>query len=146
MRRSYYKVPFNFSKFFEQRELEKLDLRESISQFISVVITTYFQEYTFDEDFGSEIWETDFDILTNPNVLKEHIRKSLQDKITTYEKRLANVRVQLYLGENLSEKSEKVRLKKYLTIEVNAKTIKTDEDYTFSGNYFLAPLSHNTTH
>ena len=145
MKRSYYQVPFDFGRFFEQKELTKMSLRESISQFISVIITTYFQEYTFDENFGSEIWETDFDLLTNPNVLKEQIRNSLQDKISTYEKRLSNVKVQLYLGEDLSQKVEKVRLKKYLTIKVIGKVIKTDEQYTFSGNYFLAPLSYTTS-
>ena len=145
MKRSYYQIPFDFGKFFEQKELTKITLRESISQFISVIITTYFQEYTFDENFGSEIWETDFDLLTNPNVLKEQIRNSLQDKISTYEKRLSNVKVQLYLGEDLSQKVEKVRLKKYLTIKVIGKVIKTDEPYTFSGNYFLAPLSYTTS-
>ncbi len=145
MKRSYYQVPFNFSNFFEKKELTKLSLQESISQFISVIITTYFQEYTFDENFGSEIWETDFDLLTNPNVLKERIRNSLQEKIDVYENRLSNVKVQLYLGEDLSQKVEKVRLKKYLTIKVIGKVIKTDEQYTFSGNYFLAPLSYNTS-
>jgi len=143
MSRSYYQVPFDFGKFFEKKELPKLNLQESISQFISVLITSYFKEYTFDENFGSEIWETDFDLLTNPNVLKERIKDSLQEKVVAYENRLSNVKVQLHLGEDLSQRVEKVRLKKYLTIVVKAKIIKTDEPYHFTGNYFLAPLSYS---
>jgi len=77
MAKPYYQVPLDFKKFFQKKELKKLSLRDSISQFISIIITTYFEEYSFDENFGSEIWETDFDLLVNANVLKERIKKSL---------------------------------------------------------------------
>ncbi|QLG46845.1 GPW/gp25 family protein [Costertonia aggregata] len=142
MAKPYYKAPFDFKRFFEKKELQKISLQESISQFISVIITTYFQEYTFDDDFGSEIWESDFDLLVNTNVLKERIKKSLKEQIDTYEKRLAKVNLDIDLRENISESSKKVRLKKFLKIVITGVIVKTDEPYSFVGDYYLAPLSY----
>lgn len=144
MAKPYYETPFNFKRLFEKKELKKLTLRDSISQFISVIITTYFEEYSFDENFGSEIWESDFDLLVNANVLKEQIKKSLHEQIKTYEKRLSNIDLNIELMESLSSKTNKVRLKKYLYITIKGTIIKTDESFTFSGDYYLAPLSYKS--
>ena len=142
MAKPYYKAPFDFKRFFEKKELHKITLQESISQFISVIITTYFEEYTYDDDFGSEIWESDFDLLVNTNVLKERIKKSLTKQLYRYEKRLSNVDLSIDLRENISENSNKVRLKKFLKITVTGVIVKTDDPYSFVGDYYLAPLSY----
>ncbi len=142
MAKPYYEAPFNFKRFFEKKALKRLSLRDSISQFISIIITTYFQEYTFDEEFGSEIWETDFDLLINANVLKEQIKNSLTDQIYRYEKRLTHIDLSVELKESLTEKANTVRLKKYLLIIVTGTIIKTDEPFRFTGDYYLAPLSY----
>ncbi len=142
MAKPYYEAPFNFKRFFEKKELKKLSLRDSISQFISISITTYFEEYTYDEEFGSEIWETDFDLLVSVNVLKEQIKYSLTDQIERYEKRMTNIDLTVELMETLSENSNKVRLKKYLYITITGTIIKTDEPFQFTGDYYLAPLSY----
>lgn len=142
MAKPYYQAPFDFKRFFEKKELKKIGMRDSISQFISIIITTYFEEYTFDEDFGSEIWETDFDLLVNANVIKERIKRSLKNQIETYEKRLSNIDLNVELMETLSSNSKKVRLKKYLYITIKGTIIKTDEPFVFTGDYYLAPLSY----
>lgn len=142
MAKPYYEVPFDFKRFLEKKELKKLSMRESISQFISIIITTYFEEYTFDEAFGSEIWETDFDLLVNANVLKERIKYSLTDQIKVYEKRLSNIDLNVELMESVSQNSHKIRLKKYLYITIKGTIIKTDERFQFTGDYYLAPLSY----
>ncbi|QCW99883.1 GPW/gp25 family protein [Aggregatimonas sangjinii] len=142
MAKPYYQAPFDFKRFFEKKELKKLSLRDSISQFMSVIITTYFEEYSFDEGFGSEIWETDFDLLVNANVLKEQIKKSLSKQIVKYEKRLSHIDLNIELMESLSSKTNKVRLKKYLYITIRGTIVKTDEPFVFTGDYYLAPLSY----
>jgi len=142
MAKPYYQAPFDFKRFFEKKELRKLSLRDSISQFMSVIITTYFEEYAFDERFGSEIWETDFDLLVNANVMKERIKRSLTKQINSYEKRLSNIDLNIELMESLSSKTNKVRLKKYLYITIRGTIVKTDEPFVFTGDYYLAPLSY----
>ncbi len=142
MNKSYYKVPFNFKSFFEQKDLKKITLQESISQYISLIITTAFKEYKHDYDFGSEIWETDFDLLTNVNRLKEQIKISLSAKIKKLEKRLSNVNVNIVLGESIIPNKTKTRLKKQLKIEITGIIKKTNEPYSFLGSYYIAPLSY----
>ncbi len=145
MAKPYYEAPFDFKRFFEKKELKKLSVRDSISQFIGIIITTYFKEYTFNEEFGSEIWESDFDLLVNANVLKERIKHSLTDQIRTYEKRLANIDLSVELMESFSQNSHRVRLKKHLYIHIAGTIIKTHEPFRFTGNYYLAPLSYKSS-
>jgi len=142
MNKSYYKVPFNFKNFFEQKDLKKITLQESISQYISIIITTAFKEYKHDHDFGSEIWETDFDLLTNVNRLKERIKTSLSTKIKALEKRLDNVNVSIVIGESVIPNTTKTRLKKQLKIKITGIVKKTNEPYYFTGMYYIAPLSY----
>lgn len=142
MNRSYYQTAFDFERFFEQKEMPKLTLRESIAQYITLVITTCFGEYTHDDEFGSLIWETDFDLLANTNTLKEDIRKSLLEKLKEYENRTTDTRVEVSLGENLSNTSNRVRLKKYLTVNVETTVRKTNERLRVSGDYMIAPLAY----
>ena len=142
MEKPYYEAPLNFKRFFEKKEMNKLSVHDSISQFISIIITTYFEEYTFDKDFGSMIWETDFDLLINANVLRERIKSSLEKQIEIYEKRLGNVNLEVELMEKLTNTTNKVRLKKYLLITVSGSIMKTDEPFQFTGDYYLAPLSY----
>ncbi len=144
MAKPYYEAPFDFKRFFEKKELKKLSASESISQFISIIITTYLKEYTFDEEFGSEIWESDFDLLVNAHVLKERIKHSLTDQIRTYEKRLTNIDLNVEFMESLSQNQHKVRLKKHLYIDLAGTIIKTHESFRFTGNYYLAPLSYKS--
>jgi len=143
MHKSYYKVPFNFKSFFEQKDLKKITLHDSISQYISIIITTAFKEYKHDDSFGSEIWETDFDLLTNVNRLKEQIKTSLSTKVKTLEKRLSNVNINIVLGESVVPNTTKTRLKKQLKIEVTGIIKKTNEPYYFTGMYYIAPLSYS---
>ncbi len=142
MNKSYYKVPFDFKNFFEQKDLKRITLEESISQYISIIITTAFKEYKHDHNFGSEIWETDFDLLTNVNRLKEQIKTSLAVKIKSLEKRLSNISVNILLGESVVPNTTRTRLKKQLKIEVKGIIRKTNEPYYFTGMYYIAPLSY----
>ena len=142
MNKNYYKIPFSFKNFFEQKDLKKITLEESITQYISIIITTAFKEYKHDHSFGSEIWENDFDLLTNINKLKEQIKLSLSEKIKTFEKRIHNINVNVTIGESLlSDKTEKTRLKKQLKIDIKGIVKKTNEPYFFTGMYYIAPLS-----
>ena len=59
----YYKVPFDFESLTEKKDADKIALDNSISQNIFLIATTSFGECKFDETYGSEIWEMDFDLL-----------------------------------------------------------------------------------
>ena len=142
MKTDYYKIPFDFKSFFEHKDLKKISLKESISQYISLVITTAYKEYKHDEEFGSEIWESEFEILSNVNTLKENIKNSILEKINKYEKRLSNIKISVVIGETFVPNINKTRLKKQLVIRITGRLKKTNETFAFSGSYFIAPLSY----
>jgi phage baseplate assembly protein W len=142
MKRNYYKVPFDFKSFFEHKDLEKISLKDSIAQYISMVITTAYKEYKHNAEFGSEIWESDFDVLSNINSLKEKIKLSLIEKIGLFEKRLNNPKIVVVLGETYIPDVNQTRLKKQLVIKISGNLKKTNESFSFVGRYFIAPLSY----
>ena len=143
MTKNYYKVPFDFNRFFEQKDLKKTSLEDSISQYLSVIITTAFKEYKHDHKFGSEIWESDYDLLTNINRLKEQIKKSLSNKVKSLEKRLENIQVNVLLSQAHIDNENNIRLKKQLRIEIKGTIKKTNEPFRFIGSYYIAPLAYS---
>lgn len=142
MNSSYYKIPFDFKKLTSGEDAEKVAIDESIAQFISLVITTVFGEYKYDEEFGTIIWETDFNLLANPNLLKEQIKDSIFEKISEYEKRIIVTNVLLYVVEDTLSSHIKIRVKKRLDILVQGIIKQTNQPYYFKSSYYMAPFSY----
>ena len=142
MKQNFYKLPFDFKSFFEHNDFARISIKESVAQHVSMLITTAYKEYKHDYEFGSEIWESDFDLLSNVNELKERIKKSLSEKIKNYEKRLSNISVNVTIGETYIFNIDQTRLKKQLVIRITGKLKKTDEAFDFNGSYYIAPLSY----
>ena len=61
--RNNYKIPLDFSSFFDERKggLGKCTEVESIDAHIELLITTYQGECSFDKQYGSTIGELDFE-------------------------------------------------------------------------------------
>ena len=57
----FYNIPIKFSDLTEKKELAKIGLGESISRLIHLIAITHFGECKFDDTFGCEIWEHDFE-------------------------------------------------------------------------------------
>lgn len=141
MKGLYYKIPFNFDVATKGKDLQKVTLEASIAQYISLVITTTFGEYRYDKDFGTVIWETDFDLLTNINQIKDSIKESVFEKVKKYEKRLMITEVSLSISEDTLDYDTNTRVKKRLDIVVYGNLKKTNQPYYYKSSYYLAPFS-----
>ncbi|MDI9311822.1 MAG: GPW/gp25 family protein [Limnohabitans sp.] len=139
---SYYKIPFSFKKLTSGGEAEKITIDESIAQFISVIMTTVFGEYKYDEEFGTIIWDTDFNFLANVNLLKEQIKDSIFEKINQYEKRIGITNVQLVVVEDTLSSDVKIRVKKRLDVLIHGIVRQTNQPYYFRSSYYMAPFSY----
>lgn len=139
---SYYKIPFNFKKLTTGGEAEKITIDESIAQYISVIMTTVFGEYKYDEEFGTIIWDTDFNFLANANLLKEQIKDSIFEKINQYEKRIGITNVQLVVVEDTLSSDIKIRVKKRLDVLIHGIVRQTNQPYYFRSSYYMAPFSY----
>ena len=137
----FYKIPFDFKKLTVGEDAPKVTIEESLAQFISLIITTIFGEYKYDDEFGTVIWETDFNLLANPNQIKDQIKISVFEKVQKYESRLIITDVTLNVVEDTLSFESNIRVKKRLNIVVYGIMKQTNQPYYYSSSYYLAPFS-----
>lgn len=141
MKPLFYKIPFDFKKLTTGEDIRKVTIEESLAQFIALIISTVFGEYKYDEEFGTIIWETDFNLLANPNQLKDQIKESVFEKVKKYEKRLIVTEVSLGVVEDTVNYEVNIRVKKRLDIIVFGIIKETNQPYYYKSSYYLAPFS-----
>ena len=144
MQLEYYSLPLSLERIMNRQEHPKISMQQSVLQHLHLLIATAFGEFPADQDFGSSIWDYDFDNVTSAHKLKELIRQSLLQAIQRYEKRLSNIRVELMiLQEELQERSKAgSRIKKRIDISVTGILISTNERLNFRDSFFVGPLSY----
>lgn len=141
MKELFYKIPFDFKKLTMGQDSRKITIEESLAQYISLIISTTFGEYKYDDGFGTIIWETDFNLLANPNQLKDQIKESIFSKVKEYEKRLIITDVALGIVEDTLSYEINIRVKKRLDIIVYGIIKQTNQPYYYKSSYYLAPFS-----
>jgi len=141
MKDLFYKIPIDFKRLTTGEDIRKVTIEESLAQYISLIITTIFGEYKYDDGFGTVIWETDFNLLANANQLKDMIKESVHEKVKQYEKRLIVTDVTLGVSEDTISYDTNIRVKKRLDIVVYGVIKKTNQPYYYKSSYFLAPFS-----
>jgi phage baseplate assembly protein W len=139
----YYKIPLQLSALMEGNELPTLDLRESISKNLELIIMTRFGEHRHDPGFGCEIWDLDFELIVSEKKWEEKLRQSLLKSITTHEPRLADIQLSVEITEiekfHLFKKFAEI--KKRVVIRLTGTMHKTGEAFAFSNSLYLSPLS-----
>lgn len=139
MKGIYYKLPIDFEGFMKKQDLIKIALEDSISQSIFTIMTTSFGECKFDETYGCELWDSDFDLLKSDNELKAFVIQSLINSISRHEKRITIQDIEVLITEqNLGKK----RIKKKVLVSIKAIIIETNHPYTFKNSFFVSPLSY----
>ena len=142
MKGIYYKIPFDFEALTEKRDAEKVALDTSVRQHIFLLATTALGECKFDETYGTEIWEMDFDLMKSDNSLKEMIAETLKTSIKRHEKRLTLEDVEVSVNDYNLGMLGKRRMKKKVTIAIKGLILETNRAFTFSNSFFVGPLSY----
>jgi phage baseplate assembly protein W len=139
----YYKTAINFQDIIEKKDLEKTSLEGSIAQYISLVVTSSFGECKFNELFGCEMWETDFDQLSDNNSLRDSIKKDIEKTIKVHESRLKLTNVEVVIGvSQIPSYNNALRLKKKVTMIIQGFIKKTNRPFNFETYFFVGPLSY----
>ena len=143
MSENFYNKPFRFRSVFSGGGLQPTDLGKSISNHIELIIFTRFGEHRFNNDFGCEIWDLDFELIVSESIWEEKFRKSLLKSITDYEFRIYNTAVEVRITEveNVYPLRKITEIKKKVDISVRALIKTTGEKYFFNTALFLSPLS-----
>lgn len=142
MKGAYYKIPFDFEGLMEKKDAYKISLDASISQHIFMLSTTYLGECKFDETYGTEIWEMDFDLLKTDNSLKELIAGTLKTSIEMHEKRLRLENVEVNIRDYNLGTLGKRRMKKKVEIGIKGLILETNRPFVFNNSFFVGPLSY----
>ncbi|WP_267403899.1 MULTISPECIES: GPW/gp25 family protein [unclassified Chryseobacterium] len=142
MKGIYYKVPMDFEGIIHKKDADKISIDNSISQQIFLVATTALGECKFDETFGTEIWELDFDLLKSDNQLKEYIVSALKKGVIMHEKRLFMEDVEVSVSDYNLGTIGKRRMKKKVIISVKGQVLETNRPFLFKNSFFVGPLSY----
>lgn len=142
MKGIYYKIPIDFESIVNKKDAEKISIDNSISQQIFLISTTALGECKFDETFGVEIWEMDFDLLKTDNTLKEFIASSMKKAIVMHEKRLLLEDVEVSVKDHNLGNFGKRRMKKRVVISVKGQVLETNRPFLFQNSFFVGPLSY----
>jgi phage baseplate assembly protein W len=142
MRGIYYKIPMDFAAIVNKKDADKISIDNSISQQIFLISTTALGECKFDETFGTEIWEMDFDLLKTDNSLKEFIVSSMKKSIVMHEKRLLLEDVEVSVKDHNLGTIGKRRMKKRVVISVKGQVLETNRPFLFQNSFFVGPLSY----
>ncbi|GGX30705.1 GPW/gp25 family protein [Aquimarina muelleri] len=139
----YLKLPIDFSGMLHGKTQKRCSVEESIAQYIMMQITSRYGEVAGRNDFGSDIWELEFNQLVKIYEWEEKVRLSLLESITKYETRLTDINVVVSLSEIDtdvdSKKHSEVRRK--AVISVSGNIVQTGVAFNFNTSLYVSPLS-----
>jgi len=137
----YYQLPLKLGEVIRQEEHPKCVLSDSVAALLHLISITHFGECKYDESFGCEIWEHDFENISNTQLYKEQLRKLIQETLERYEPRLAVIRVDIQIDQ-VDYNAGRRRTKSRISLDVKGTLTKTNETFAFAEQFFIGPLSY----
>jgi len=99
-------------------------------------------ECKYDESFGSEIWEMDFDLLKSNNNLREMMMNSLKRDISKNEKRVVLEDISVEISDYNLGTMGKTRMKKRVQLTLKMLIKETNRPLFFQNSFFVGPISY----
>ncbi|AZI33162.1 GPW/gp25 family protein [Kaistella carnis] len=144
MESSNYILPFNPSSLMKENgAIETCDIAESIAQNIMLLIITKKGENRYDDQYGNDVWNLEFDNGVSSSVWENIFIKSLKRQIADYEPRIVSPQIKAHIifVEHNYDTRDFTEIKKKVKIAINAKLEATGEQYNFVTELFLSPMS-----
>ena len=137
----YLKLPLDLSRTLNG-QMQRCSYEESIAQHIMMLIVSRYGEVEGKEDYGSVIWDLEFNQVLKNADWEEKVRQSLEATITKYESRLKDIHVRV----ELTEVEEDVRNKfpnarQRVRVWVNGVMVRNDQQFNFSTHLYISPIS-----
>lgn len=143
MSMNYLKLPLNFLSIVKGNNKQRCTLEESIAQSIMMLITTRYGEISGKPGYGSVIWELEFNQLVKIYEWEEAVKKSLEECIASFEKRLNNVAVEVKLTEigNHVSATNHTEVRRKADIYVKGDIVYAGAPFYFNTVVYISPLS-----
>ena len=143
MKNQYYKLPLDFSRVLQKKDLPECNLEESVAQHIQLLITTVMGENKDDPQYGNQLWDSDFDIRASNNEVKEHVELSVKAAIIRYEKRLAQIRVMAVVSQEEFPSATSRKVKKKIKVTVSGILARNKTPFIYNSFFYVSPLSYD---
>lgn len=139
----YLDIPVSVSEIMNQKDVHRVDLKNSIHNMIHLITVTAYNEVKHDPTFGTEISNYDFENIYNAHSLKDELKKSILNSIRNNEKRLVNVNIDLQIDQvEIGLKVNNKRIKTQIKMLVEGEIEKTKETIQHNETFFIGPLSY----
>lgn len=137
----YLKIPIRLNSAARQK-LPRCSFEESIAQQLLLLIVSHNGEVIGKDDYGSIIWELEFNQLVKISDWEDGVRNSLIHTINKYEPRLRDIDVTVTLSEIEEENKSKIsHARRRAQIGVTGIINKTNQEFNFSTLVYISPLS-----
>ena len=137
----YLKLPLDLSADLGG-QLERCSYEESIAQNIMMMIVSKYGEAESKDDYGSVIWNLEYNQTVFNQDWEENVKKSLEKTIVKYEHRLKNIEVNVELTEVEEEIRNKYpNARRRVRIGVRGLLILNDNPFYFNTYLYISPLS-----
>ena len=138
-----YHLPVNFGLLLQKERLESISLKESIKEFIYLMLLTQRGEWRYDSDFQCILWEKDFEQTDNLNLWLDAVKDDIRQSVSKYETRLKTRMVDIQRDElpELNKENKVSRIRNRLTIKVQGTVIQTDEIFDEEFLMFFGPIT-----
>lgn len=140
----YIKLPINFSDIVQGKSKAHCSYEESIAQYLMMMITSRYGEVVSRSDFGSAIWELEFNQMVKVHQWEELVERSLRDTMEKYEHRLMDLRIDVSLvqiDKSVSDFEDRTEVRKQASITVEGKMKESGTKFTFNTQLLVSPLS-----
>lgn len=146
MKENLYKLPLQLGKFFNRNDakLDKCSLLESIDQHIELLLCTCPGEHAFNYEYGTYIWEMDFERVLSRVDWEQRFGVFIKQAIDKNEKRISDIRVKVVIQEVVRDDVvfDAVAIRKRVDVYVYALLNETNQKCTFTYKLYLGPLSN----
>ncbi|MCV6629614.1 MAG: GPW/gp25 family protein [Flavobacteriaceae bacterium] len=139
----YLKLPIDLSTIAGGKKPETLPIEASIAQNLMMLVTCRYGEIAGRPDFGSEIWELEFNQLVKIHEWEEKVKNSLIVAVAKYEKRLKDIEIFVSLTEieNELHHRDHKEIKRKADIFIKGEIVYVETPFQFNTTVFISPLS-----
>ena len=136
----YLKYPIDFNSLLKGNNINQCEIQESIAYNIMLIITTSFGEIPEKKEFGSIIWDLEFDQHISRRTWEEQVRNSLFESISKNEHRLNLTSVFITLDE-VEDKELKMSIRRKANIIVKGIIKNSLVPFDFHTKLNISPIS-----
>ncbi len=141
MAKEFLQLPIQLGHITSQQHLKRCSLNDSVTNMIRLICTTHFGENKADDSLGNELWENDFETVSNIQAFKERLSESLQNTLIRHEKRLSGIKVSVGFEQVITTVYKK-RVRQRIQIDIEGTVRKTNETFKHKEVFFMGPLSY----